>query len=117
MIVDAGDQLQLCAVGQEHRRGDVQLPQLHRRFSLPPLVVLAAPLALAGRYQAAADQNPVDGGPGRHRRHVGFTELVLQPSWSPSRMGIPQLADHRLDIGVQLARLEPWPVGMISQPG
>jgi hypothetical protein len=55
VIIDPGDQLQLSAVGQEHRPGDVQLPQLHRCLALPALVVLAAALAPAGGDQTVAD--------------------------------------------------------------
>ena len=32
-------------------------------------------------------------------------------------MRTPQLADQRLDVRVQLAGLETWPVRMVSQPG
>jgi hypothetical protein len=117
VVVKAGDELQLGAVGQEYRRGDVQLPQLHRRFPLPALVVLTAALSLTGRDQAPADENPVDSRPGRHRCHLAFAELILQSSRSPPRMRTPELADHRLDVRCELTRLEVRPVGMVSQPG
>ena len=117
VVIKAGDELQLGAVGQEHRRGDVHLPQLHRLLTLPALVVLTSALALTGRDQAAPDQHPVDRGPGRHRCHMGLAELVLQPPRSPPRMRTPQLADHRLDVRCELTRLGVRPVGMVSQPG
>jgi len=42
MIVHPGDHLCLAAVGQLDAADDVQLPQFHRHFPLPPLIVLPA---------------------------------------------------------------------------
>lgn len=39
VVVDAGEQLALAAVGQQHPAHQVELPQLHRRLPLPALVV------------------------------------------------------------------------------
>ena len=117
VVVEAGDEFQLSAVGQEHRRGDIHLPQLHRLLTLPALVVLTSALAFTGRDQAAADQNPVDRRPGRHRTHVRLAELEGQPSRPPARMRTPQLADQRLDVRVQLPGLEARPVRMVGEPG
>ena len=49
LIGPAGDQLALGPVGQEHRPGYIDLPQLHRLLALPPHVVLVAAPALAAR--------------------------------------------------------------------
>jgi hypothetical protein len=95
--------------------GQARVRQLHRLFALPALIVLAAALALPRRDQAAADQHPVNGRPGRHWCHTGLAQLVLQPSWPPPRNVIPQLADLRLDACLELAWLEVRPVGMVGQ--
>ena len=42
MIVHPGDHFCLAAVGQLDAADDVQLPQFHRHFPLPPLIVLPA---------------------------------------------------------------------------
>jgi len=115
VVIDAGDQLALGAVGQEHRPGDIQLPQLHRHVPLPPLVVLAAALALARRDQAVPHQDPVEGGPGRHRADPGLAELIAQPARPPPGMSPAQAADHRLDVRIQMPRLGTRPVRMIGQ--
>ncbi len=115
VVIDPGDQLQLGAVGQEHRPGDVQLPQLHRCLALPALVILTSALALARRDQATADQHPVDSRPRRHRRHARLRQLILQPLRSPARVRAAELADQCLHISADLAGLEMRPVGMVRQ--
>ena len=115
-VIDAGDQFQFGAVGQKHRPGDIELPQLHRLLALPAFVILAAAFALPGRDQAMAHQHPVDGGSGRHRAHPRPAQLEQQPPRTPPRVRPPPLADQRLNPRVQLARLIPGPVGMIGQP-
>jgi hypothetical protein len=117
MVINPGDDLAFAAVRQEHAGGHVQLPQLHRLLPLPPLVVLAAALALTGRHQATADQHPVDRRPGRQRAHPRLAQLEQQPSRTPPRMCPAQLADQRLNLGIQLPRLMVRPVRMISQTG
>ena len=117
MIIDPGDQLQLRAIGQEHRCGDIELPQLHRLLPLPALIVLASALPLAGRNQAMADQHPVDGRPGRQRGHLRLAQLEQQPPRPPPRMRPAHPADQRLDLRLQLAGLMSRAVRMISQPG
>jgi hypothetical protein len=39
MIVHPGDRLCLAAAGQLDAADDIQLPQFHRHFPLPPLIV------------------------------------------------------------------------------
>ena len=114
MVVDAGDQFQFGAIGQEYRAGDIQLPQLHRRFALPAFVVLAAAFAFACWDQAVARQHPVDGRPGRQWAHLRLAQLKQQPARPPPLVRPAQLAHQRLDLSVQLAGLMSGAVGMVS---
>ena len=115
-VIQSGDQFQLGAIGQEHRPGDVHLPQLHRLLTLPALVVLAAAFALTGWHQAMAHQHPVDRGPGRQRAHPCLAQLEPQPPRAPPRMRPAQPADQRLDLSIQLPGLKAGPVRVIGQP-
>ena len=69
VIIDAGHQLALMARSASRAPpNDVELPQLHRGIALPAPVPLAfVILLLGGLNQAVTYQDPVDGGPGRHR--------------------------------------------------
>jgi hypothetical protein len=67
---------------------DVQLPQLHRRVSLPPSIRRSRPASRPAIDQALAEQHPVDHRPGRHRPPSN-SELELQPARFPPRMRPP----------------------------
>jgi hypothetical protein len=97
VVVDAGQHLALPAVGQEDPADQVELPQVHRRFPLPPLV-LAAMLLLLRHDQTVAFQNPVHRGP-RRRRRTGPAEFERDPPGTPPRMHPPHLTHHGLDLG------------------
>jgi hypothetical protein len=48
MVIDAGDHLGFAAISQRHPADQVQLPQLHRRRALPPLIDALMLLRLSG---------------------------------------------------------------------
>jgi len=65
VVVNPGQQLELPPIGQIHPADQIQLPQMHRRFPLPPLVLTRVVLLL-GPDQTVTDQHPVHC---RLRRH------------------------------------------------
>jgi hypothetical protein len=116
MIVDAGHDLHLAAVGQERARRHIKLPQLHRDRAFPPLVVL--PPALTGpRFdQAVADKHPVDRG-ASYRAVPAAVHLEHQPLRPPLRMSPSQLADRRLHLRHGLPRMLMNLVAAVGQAG
>ncbi len=63
MVVYPGDHLGFATVGQPDPAHDVHLPQLHRHFALPPLVILPATPPCGRDDQTVPDQHPMHGNP------------------------------------------------------
>lgn len=104
VIVDAGDGLELAAVGQPDPTHDVQLPQLHWPGPFPaPVAGLGAP-AGAGLDEPVADQDPVDASQPGRRVNAGAGQLMGQAALAPARMVPAQFTDARLDHGWHLVR-------------
>jgi hypothetical protein len=116
MVIDPGDDLAFAAVSQEQAGRHVQLPQLHRSRALPPPVLLPASAARHRLDQLAADQHPVDGGPGQARIPAAG-QLEHQAARAPAAVCPAQLADHRLDLAADLPRMMGRGMGAIRQPG
>jgi hypothetical protein len=117
VVIEAGDQLDLGAVGQEHPAHDVELPQLHRLFAFPPDIGGRRAAALARGDQAVADQHFVQGGLRRHRGYIPLAELERQPGRSPPGMGAAHLAHRGLDRRGDLVRARSRPVRAVGQGG
>jgi hypothetical protein len=62
VIVDAGDHLAFASVSEHDATDEVELPQVHRCFTLPATVLELVVLRL-GPHEAVAHQHPVHGGP------------------------------------------------------
>lgn len=107
MVIDAGDHLALPAISQRDLADQVELPQMHRRLTLPPLIDPLMLLLLHGD-QAVAGQHPVHRRP-RRNRAATQPELIDDPPGTPPRMLPPQLADHGLDVSGQPGRAAPGP--------
>ena len=102
MVIDAGDHLAFPAIGQRDTADQAELPQVHRRLTLPPLIDPLL-LLLLGSDQAVAGQHPMHRRPRRHRR-AAQPKFVDDPPGTPPRMLPPQLADQGFDIGGQPGR-------------
>ncbi len=114
VVVDAGDRLQLRAVGQPHPAHHVQLPQLHRLAALPAAILPPSPPALPpGQPQPA--QRPPDRGHTRHRVKPLPAQPVGQPRRPPARMLYPQLHQPRLHHRAHLMRTPPRPMRPVDQ--
>ena len=109
MVVIAGHDLGLGAVGEEHATDNVHLPQRHRLVALPAQVAVPGPLPGGWLDQAVADQDPVDAHPRRDRDHAQAAELVGDPGRTPLRVLTAGLADSRLDLvrGLMRAGIRP----------
>jgi hypothetical protein len=99
MVIDAGDHLALPAISQRHPADQIELPQVHRRLTLPPLIDPLVLLLLDGD-QAVAGKHPVHRRPRRHRP-AAQAELVDDPPGTPPGMLPPQLAHQRLHLSRQ----------------
>jgi hypothetical protein len=116
MVIDAGQKLELAAIGQPDPAHHIQLPQLHRPVPLPTAVIgLAAP---AGDRldQPLADQGPVDRRPRRQRLQPISAELVAQPPRPPVGMAPAQLTDPHLHRGGDLLGTAARTMGPVGQP-
>jgi hypothetical protein len=102
MVIDAGHDLQLAAIGEPDPAHHVQLPQLHRPVPLPTPIVRPATPTGDRLDQLVADQGPVDRRPRRQRLQTIPTELVVQPPRPPFGMPPAQLADPHLHLGGDL---------------
>ena len=114
VVIDPGQRLGPPPVGQHKPAHHVQLPQLHRRPTLPPLP-LAVPAPPRGVDQAQPHQSPIHRRLARHRLHTPLRQLEGQPPRTPPRMRRPQPRDRHLDIGADLMRTRPGPMRTITQ--
>gem|GEM_PF-4961002 len=106
MIIDAGEHLALPTVGQVDAANEVELPQVHRRFALPPLV-LAPMLLFLTADQPVANQYPVHRGPRRRRRNPCRGQFERDPSGTPAWMCPPHFAREGFDVGPYPGRAGP----------
>ena len=95
MIVDAGQQLAFAPVGQVDPADEIELPQRHRGFPLPPLVLALVPLDLRDHH-AVALQAPVDRRPRRGTIDPALGGLERDPAGTPPGVGPAQFAHQRL---------------------
>ena len=114
MVVNPGDDLALLAVGQEQARGNVQLPQFHRRGALPPAVLVPAPAARHRLEHPVPHQHPVDRGPG-HTRVTALAELENKTARTPPAMRTAQVTDQRLQFRADPPRMRFRRMRPISQ--
>ena len=120
MVIDAGHDLQLAAIGEPDPAHHVQLPQLHRPVPLPPPVVRPATPTGDRLDQLVADQGPVDRRPRRQRLATVTAQLVVEPPRPPVGMAPTQLTDPHLHLGGDLMRAAARtmrPVGQALQAG
>jgi hypothetical protein len=78
MVVDTGEHLAFATIGQIHPADKIELPQVHRRLTLPP-TVLAAVLLRLGPHQPVAYQDSV------HGAREGGDATPDCPSWKVIR--------------------------------
>src|SRR5581483_9293092 len=94
----------------------IHLPQLHRRPTLPPSVVLPPPAPIAGLHQAMAHQRPVHTRTARQRPDTRPFQLPDDPRRPPPRMISPELDHPRLHHRAHLMRARRRPRGPVRQP-
>src|SRR5690606_15333813 len=82
VVVDTGEHLAFAAVGEEYAAHQVQLPQMHRRLSFPPLVDSFMLLFLRID-ETVAHQDAVDRRAGRGTVTDFPVQLVGDASRSP----------------------------------
>jgi hypothetical protein len=114
MVVDPGEHLALGPVGQVDPADQVQLPQVHRCFPLPPLVLAPVALLLVA-HQAVARQHAVHGGPRGRRGHPGLRYLERDARRTPARVGPAHLAGKGLHVGGQPRRAGSRPTRRLAQ--
>ena len=117
MIVDAGHNFHLGAVGQIEAAHDVHLPELHGLGPLPPLVVRSGSLAGGGLEEVVTDQGPIDRRPARQRCDSFPSQVGADGPRSPPRMGAPHLDDPGFDHRSHLVRAGLGLRALVDQPG
>ena len=100
VIVDAGHDLALGAIGQEVATHDVHLPELHGPGALPALVVRALSPALRGLDEPVPDQGPID----RRARRQRLGPCVTQPPEDRPRSPAGVRSAHLHDLGLDRRR-------------
>jgi hypothetical protein len=91
------------------------LPQLHRDVALPAHIGVSPALAGDGGDQVVAHEHPIDGGSRWHRGDPPLGQPIDQGPRSIAGVLTAQLADGRLERGLDLGRMAPGLVGPIDQ--
>jgi hypothetical protein len=114
MLIDPGDHLALTAAGQEQAGTHIQLPQLHRRRTFPPNVLITAPAARDRLDELVTDKHPVNRGPGQAWIPTAV-QLEDQAARPPPGVGPAQLANQRLNLRRNPPRMLPGRMRPVSQ--
>lgn len=85
MVIDPGEHLALPAIREYDPADQVELPQVHRRLTLPPAVLAFVLLGLRGD-QPVAGQDPVHCRPRRNLLQVLLAQFVADPAGTPPRV-------------------------------
>jgi hypothetical protein len=86
MVIHAGDDICLAAVGHHHAADDVELPLIHRLRPLPRQIIVAATATMNRIDQIVAHQDPVDRRPVRQWSGSAPAQVVAQSTQTPPRM-------------------------------
>jgi hypothetical protein len=117
VVIEASDDLELLAPVKLDPAHDVHLPEFHGATPFPSTIVLAPATPLLGIDEAVTEETAISGRTAGKRDDPLHVQLMAKCSWSPARMGLPELEDADLGLRGQLMGAGRRPAGMIGGPG